>query len=71
MSEAYITIPVIVRGRTAKGVKLSPVAEPDHAAWIGRSCIHGADDMEIDACKIGDELDVRMFDWVARKEGFV
>lgn len=64
----YVAISVIVRARTTKGAKLSPVVDQDHSAWIGRKCIHPEDDMEIDACKLGDELEVRIEEWLAKKE---
>lgn len=69
MSDAYVGVTVILRARTAKGVKLSPAADEDHSAWIARSCLHGADDSALDAVAIGDEISLRMFEWVARKEG--
>jgi len=69
--EAYVTANVIIRARTAKGVRLSPVDDPDHAVWIGRSCLHGADDMELNALKDGDETELRLFAWVARKENLI
>lgn len=62
--ETYVRVTGMIETRTTKAVKFNN-------AWIPRFCIHGADEREIDKHEIGDEIELRMFDWVAEREGFL
>lgn len=67
--EKYVGVTVILRRLTAKAALVSPSAAPEHEAWVPRSCIHGADDSALDAVALGDEIALRMFQWIAQKNG--
>lgn len=71
MSDSYVGVSVILRRRTAKAVLVSPFADQDESAWIPRSCIHGTDDRVLDAVALGDELTLRMFEWIAERENLL
>lgn len=62
--ETYVTLTGMIETRTTKAVKFN-------GAWIPRACIHGADEREIDKHENGDEIQLRMFEWVAEREGFL
>lgn len=71
MSDNYVGVTVILQKRSVKAVLVSPVADPSVSVWIPRSCIHGADDSAIDAIALGDEVTLRMFEWIANREGML
>ncbi|HLY06120.1 MAG TPA: hypothetical protein VKR31_10260 [Rhizomicrobium sp.] len=68
MSEQYVTIHARIIGRTNKAVRLQQEGE---TRWIPRSCIHGVDEQQIDSANVGQELDLRIFEWLAKREGLV
>lgn len=69
MSERYVTV-------TAKLIKknlrsfIFENAEGDEVV-IGRSCIHGIDEKEIADASLDDEIQFRVMEWLANKEGLL
>jgi hypothetical protein len=68
MSDTYVTVTATLLDRRPAAVRLDA---GNGGEWVPRSCIHGADECEIDDADIGDEVTLRMFEWVANKKGFV
>ena len=68
MSDNYV-------GVTAKVLCVRPKAVllegEGGQGWIPRSCIHAADDSILGAVGVGDEISVRMFEWIAQKSGLI
>lgn len=62
--DTYVHLTGGLEARTLKAIKFN-------GAWIARSLIHGADERLIDHHDIGDEIELRVFEWVAKREGFV
>lgn len=70
VSDSYVTVTATLKARSQKAILLSH-DENLGGAWIARSCIHGADERKLDDYAIGDEVELRLFEWLAEKEGFV
>lgn len=69
--DTYVGVTVILHRRTAKAVQVSPESDLSVTAWIPRSCLHGADDSVIDALALPDEVSIRIFQWIADREGLI
>lgn len=67
-SEDYCKIDCIFV-RLSGGAVLIDVSGDKH--WIPRSCIHGADEIRLRDCDEGDELCLRIFEWLCEKESLV
>jgi hypothetical protein len=68
MSEGYVRISGRLKHRTKKAVLIET---DDAAPFIPRSVIHGGDETELDSLAIDDELELRVMEWFAEKEGLV
>lgn len=44
--------------------------EGGHTAWIGRSCIHGGDEIRLDGSE-HTQRELRIMTWLADKEGLL
>ena len=67
MSERYVTV-------TCELVKVLPRSflvenKEGTVVAIGRSCVHGVDEKEIADRAPGDEVEFRVMEWLAEKEG--
>lgn len=68
-SETYVTIQgVLKRINTNSFIIENPDEEE---CVVGRSCVHGADERRLNQSDIGNEIEIRIFAWLANKEGFV
>lgn len=67
MSDDYVTVTATLKARTRKAVLLATSDNLD-GSWVPRSCIHGGDESKINDYAIGDEIELRMFEWIAEKE---
>jgi len=70
-SEEYVTIVARFMRRTAKAVLLAQGDSVPRGAWIPRSCIHGVDEKQIDDAATGQELTLRIFEWIAERKSFI
>jgi len=66
MSDTYVTIDCIFIRCTEKAV-LIDVDGDEH--WVPRSCIHGADERLLDQTNYGDEINLRVWEWLADRDG--
>lgn len=69
MSDKYVSISV-------KLVRINPrsfIVEDENGDEhvIGRSCVHGADEREIASTATGQDVEFRIFEWLANKENLV
>lgn len=71
MSDEYVTVSVKLKARTAKAVLLDVGDTVSRGAWVPRSCLHGADDQRIDKAHLDDELELRVREWIAEREGLL
>ena len=69
--DEYVTVVAILKARTRKAVLLDVGVEVERGAWIPRSCLHAANDREIDAAAIDSEVTVQVREWIANREGLV
>lgn len=69
MSEDYVEVTVVLKAVRAKSILVSAVDDNTVQAWIGRSCIYGPDEAGLDKLRTPQETTIRMFRWVAQKEG--
>lgn len=60
----YIRFSGELMARTVRAVNIDNL-------WIARACIHGADERNIDKHDIGDEIELRVFSWLAEREGLL
>jgi hypothetical protein len=65
MSDNYVGVTAKLLARRPKAILLEG---ENGGGWIPRSCIHGGDDSALDAIAIGDEVTLRIFEWVANRE---
>ena len=65
MSDTYITISCKFIRCTMLAV-LIDVDGDEH--WIPRSCIHGADERLLDDTHCDDEINLRIFQWIAERD---
>lgn len=68
MSESYVSVTATLLARSPKAALLK---NDEGQGWVARSCIHGADEGGINAADIGDEITLRMFEWVANDKGLL
>lgn len=66
--DEYVTIECMFVGLRPKAVKIDV---DGHQTWIPRSCIHGCDDSSLAALDGGNEFSLRMFRWIAEREGLL
>lgn len=71
MSDDYVTVSVKLKARTKKAVMLSVGDTVERGAWVPRSCLHGADDKKVDEADIDDEMELRIMEWIAEREGLL
>jgi hypothetical protein len=67
MSDTYVSV-------TAKLVRVNPRSfifenTEGEEVVVGRSCVHGVDEATIAASSSGDEIEFRVMEWLADKEG--
>jgi hypothetical protein len=64
----YVPVTATLRRVTGKAVLL---AGEDGECWIPRSCINGADERALDSLSLDEEVTLRMFEWIAEREGLI
>lgn len=65
MADEYVRIICTYIARTSRSVKIR-VGKSE--CWIARSCINGIDEPQVETANHGDELELRIFAWLAKKE---
>lgn len=71
MSDDYVEVTAKLRAVRPKAVLLDVNGQDARGAWVPRSCIHGADDRGLDNIALGEEVTLRMFKWIADREGLI
>lgn len=61
MSDKYVWIQGTLEVRREESIKFNGI-------WIGRNCINGIDNNKINEADIDDEIEIRVFQWLAEKE---
>ena len=70
-ADKYVTIScIIMKDPTAKAVLIRGI-DGDAEVWVPRSLIHGADETALDKFEIGQEIELRIFEWAARDRGLI
>ena len=67
----YVGVTATLRARTAKAVLLDVGEEVSRGSWIPRSCLYGPDDSAVDNVAIDSTVTLRMFEWIANREGLI
>lgn len=66
--EKHVEVEGTLKKRTAKAALI----ETEHGeGWVARSCIHFLTDKAIDEAEIGDAMQFKIMEWVAKERGFV
>jgi hypothetical protein len=71
MSDDYVTITCVMKSKTDKAVLIDVGDAVTHPSWIPRSCLHAMSDIAVANARKDDELELRLREWVARREGFL
>ena len=71
MSDEYVTVTATMRKRTAKAVLLDIGDGVSRGAWVPRSCLHFMSDKAVDDAALDDELELRVREWIAEREGLI
>lgn len=68
MSERYVLVEVNILRVNPRSII---VEGDDGDVVVGRSCIHGADEGQLDRLKLPQKIELRIFEWLARKENLL
>lgn len=68
MSDAYAKVDCSFVCVTGKAV-LIDIGGDEH--WVPRSCVHGADETRLDTLSYGDEVELRIFQWLCELDGLL
>ena len=68
-SERYVRV-------TAELIRINPRSfivknSEGEEVVVGRSCVHGVDEQAVAASTVGDDVEFRVFEWLAEKEGLL
>lgn len=66
--ENYVKIQGTLVRRTVKGVLIRTDAAE---GWVARQCVHFTTDQAIDKADDGAEMEFRIMEWAANKEGLI
>ena len=66
--DEYVTITATLTARTDRAAQLS---NSDAIGWVPRSCMHFMSDKAVAEAAIGDELELRIMEWIADERGFI
>ena len=69
MSERYVLIAVKLLRVLPRSFIVEDESGEEHV--IGRSCVHGADEREIANTAVGEQVEFRVFEWLANKENLI
>lgn len=69
--EDYVTVTATVKARTAKAILLDVGDDVSRGDWVPRSTLHCSSDSAIDNCEIGDNLTLKIMEWVAEEKGLI
>jgi hypothetical protein len=67
----YVEITATLRLVRPKSVLIETGDAVPLGCWIPRSCIHGADERSLDRIAIGQEITLRVFEWLAVREDLI
>lgn len=65
---------VVVSARFISASQKAVFIQPEDAPapiWVPRSCLHAADDRAIDGFDTGYEIEFRVREWLAKREGLI
>lgn len=71
MSDDYVTCTVRIEALTQRAVMVRPAHASTCAAWLPRSTLHGADDRRLTSAAVDTEMDLRVREWIAEREGLI
>jgi hypothetical protein len=69
--EDYVEVVVVLKTVREKSILVSAAEDRTVQAWIGRNCIYGPDEQGLERLRTPQETTIRMFRWVAEKEGLI
>ena len=69
MSERYVLVSVKLVRVLPRSFIVEDSGGDEHV--VGRSCVHGADEREVSRTAEGEEVEFRVFEWLARKENLI
>lgn len=68
--DEYVRVRGWIQAVREKSVLFAVGESVRRAGWIPRSCIHGADDLQLDGKMVGDAMTLRIREWKADELGF-
>jgi hypothetical protein len=71
MSDDYVTVTATMKRKTEKAVLLDVGDHVSRGAWVPRSCLHAMSDIAVANAKPDDELELRIREWIAEREGLL
>lgn len=72
MSEDYVEVEVVLLAVREKSIRVRPAADDSaDPVWVARSCIHGIDERDLDNLSTNQTITLRIFRWLAEKEGLL
>ena len=69
--EEYCTLEVVVEAIRDASVLIHLASDEQVTAWIPRSCIHFVSDRALSSAHNGDQMEMRIMEWVATKKGLI
>lgn len=69
--DEYVTVTCTLAARTDKAVLLHANSDSGGGGWVPRSCLHFMSDKSVSNASIGDELELRVMEWVVEEKGLM
>lgn len=69
--DEYVTVEATLEARTAKAALLNVGKDVGRGGWVPRVCLHFMSNKAVDEASIGDELELRVMEWVAEDRGLL
>lgn len=71
MSDDYVTITAKMKAKTPRAVLLDFGDHVSRESWVPRCCLHTASDIAVSKAAKDDELELRVREWIAEREGLL
>lgn len=71
MTDNYVDVEVVLKVVRPKSILVMASDGDQNGVWIPRSCINGADEVSLDGTSVPQKMTVRMFEWIAQREGLI
>jgi len=71
MSDEYVTLSVFLHRKTKAAICVSRDADATDGVWIPRSCLHAATDLALADAELDEEIEIKVREWIAQREGLV